>query len=166
MTTYHTLTNAKGSWRVSLHAPDNRPHGPSNGAEAICMIDDATTVVIRQASGGLNTPGGPPVDGESGENTMIREVLEQACCEVLSWQLMAFARSECVNGPETGAITVRDMYLARVELLPWVQPETRAIERILVLLDQLVETMSADWVGLDAFSQELVALATEALPDL
>lgn len=97
---------------------------------------------------------------------MIREVREEAVAEVTSWTLIAFARSECLEGERKGHIMVRDMYVARVELLPWVQPDSEIVERMTVPIDQLVPTMSADWQGLDEFSETLVSLARKALVDI
>lgn len=166
MNTTHLLTDASGTWRVSLHAPDDRPEGDPHGSEAICMIDDTTTVLVRNIHGRLNTPGGHPEAGEISEETMIREVREEACAEVTSWQLIAYARSECLEGNELGKVMVRDMYVARVELLPWVQSEFEIAERLVVPLKNLVTIMSADWQGLDDFSTELVILAQHALADI
>lgn len=166
MTTFHTLTDSSGTWRVSLHAPDDRPEGAPHGSEAICMIDDETTVLVRNTAGRLNTPGGHPERGETSEETMIREVREETVAEVTSWSLIAFARSECLEGERLGHVMVRDMYVARVELLPWVEPDFEIVERITVPIDRLVSTMSADWQGLDEFSHQLVALAREALADI
>jgi ADP-ribose pyrophosphatase YjhB (NUDIX family) len=166
LTTYHTLEDASGIWRVSLHAPDDRPVGAAHGSEAICMVDDATTVLVRSTSGRLNTPGGHPEAGESSETTMVRKVREEACAEVTSWQLIAFARSECLEGERNGTVMVRDMYVARVDLMPWVQPPTETVERLSVPLADLVAIMSEDWRGLDDFSAELVALAQYASADI
>lgn len=166
MTTYHTLTDSSGTWKVSLHAPDDRPKGAPHGSEAICMIDDENTVLVRNTAGRLNTPGGHPEPGETSEETMIREVREEACAEVSSWQLIAFARSECLAGERNGHVMVRDMYVARVDLLPWETPATEIIERLIVPINQLVETMSADWQGLNEFSHELVDVALDALEDI
>lgn len=166
MTTYHILTDASGSWKVSLHPPDERPDGAPHGSEAICMIDDVQTVLVKDTSGRLNTPGGHPEADESSEATMIREVREEACAEVTSWQLIAYARSECLEGDRQGHVMVRDMYIARVNILPWQQPEHEIVERRIVPLNELVAIMSVDWPGLDEFSAELVALAREALPDI
>lgn len=130
------------------------------------MIDDATTVLVRNTEGRLNTPGGHPEEGESSEATMIREVREEACAEVTSWQLIAFARSECLKGERKGTVMVRDMYVVRVELLPWEQPPSEIVERLAVPIGDLVSIMSADWQGLDAFSQELVNLALEGLREI
>ena len=166
MTTYHTLTDSSGTWRVSLHSPDAKPEGAPHGSEAICMIDDTQTVLVRNVNGRLNTPGGHPEPGESSVETMIREVKEEAVAEVTSSKLIAYARSECLEGERKGHIMIRDMYIARVNLLPWVQPDLEIEERLIVPLADLVRIMSADWQGLDAFSEELVGLATAALPEI
>lgn len=97
---------------------------------------------------------------------MIREVREEACSDVTSWQLIAFARSECLQGERKGHVMVRDMYVARVELLPWQQPEHEIVERLIVPIGDLASIMSADWRGLDDFSAELVALAMASIPYL
>lgn len=166
MTTYHTLTDASGTWKVSLHAPGDRPEGAPHGSEAICMVDDAQTVIVKNTSGRLNTPGGHPEPGESSEQTMIREVGEEAVANVTVWQLIAYARSECLAGERVGHVMVRDMYIARVELLPWVQPNFEIVERLVVPLADLTSIMRADWAGLDDFSDELVALAQHALSEI
>lgn len=166
MTTYHRLTDASGTWKVSLHPPDDRPAGANHGSEAICMLNDIETVLIRSTAGRLNTPGGRPEVGETSEDTMIREVREEACAEVTSWQLLAYARSECLEGEYPGHVMVRDMYLARVQLLPWEGADDDTAERLIVPLDDLDQIMAADWPGLDSFSEELVALAREAIADI
>ena len=166
MTTYHTLTDGSSTWKVSLHTPDDCPEGKPHGSEAICMIDNDQTVIVKNTSGRLNTPGGHPEPGESSEQTMIREVREEAVAEVTTWQLLAYARSECVAGAREGHVMVRDMYIARVELLPWIQPPAEIVERQVVPLAHLPAIMSADWLGLDAFSEELVALAKIGLAEI
>lgn len=166
MTTYHRLTDSSGTWKVSLHPPDDRPHGANQGSEAICMLDDIETVLVRSTSGRLNTPGGHPKDGESSEDTMIREVREEACAQVTSWQLLGYARSECLEGDRAGHVMVRDMYVARVVLQPWVQPGEEVLERLIVPLDELPQLMAVDWPGLDDYSGELLALAKVALKDI
>lgn len=166
MTATHTLTEPTGTWRVSLHQPNDRPDGDAHGSEAICMIDDRQTVLVRNANGRLNTPGGHPEPGETSEDTVRREVREEACAEITACRLIAFARSEGIAGPESGKTMVRDMYVARVTLLPWETPEKEIIERLVVPLDDLLGIMAADWPGLDAFSQELVDLAMAGLDSL
>jgi 8-oxo-dGTP pyrophosphatase MutT (NUDIX family) len=166
MTTYHRLTDASGTWKVSLQPPDERPEGANQGSEAICMLDDIETVLVRSTSGRLNTPGGRAEEGESSDETMIREVREEACAEVTSWQLLGYARSECLEGERPGHVMVRDMYIARVQLMPWHCTDEETMERLIVPLDDLPPIMAVDWPGLDDFSAELVALAKVALADI
>lgn len=166
MTTYHTLSEPNAVWRVSLHGPDDRPEGEPHGSEAIIMIDDEQTVLVRNVNGRLNTPGGHSEPGETSAETMIREVREEACADVIAYAPIAFARSECLEGERPGFVMVRDMYVARVNLLPWQQPEFEIVERLIVPIADLVGIMSADWPGLDAFSQELVDLAIGGLAGL
>jgi 8-oxo-dGTP pyrophosphatase MutT (NUDIX family) len=128
------------------------------------MLDDIATVLVRSASGRLNTPGGHPEQGESSEQTMIREVREEACAEVTSWQLLGYARSECLGSDKPGHVMVRDMYIARVQLMPWECEET--MERFIVPLDEIPQLMAVDWPGLDDYSAELVAQAKVALEDI
>ncbi|MCO5226495.1 MAG: hypothetical protein M9953_14240 [Thermomicrobiales bacterium] len=164
MTEYTFVTN-HGRWKVTLHAPDDRPEGDFGGAEAIIMTDDTTTVLVREASGRLNTPGDRPREGESIEEATIRAVREKACAAVNNSTLIAYTRTERLDGPNAGVITVGSMSVARVTLLPW-SPSEGIVERVEVPLDDLAEIMSADWVGLEDFSVELVARAQHALMDL
>ena len=64
-------------------------------------------------------PGGRPKDGEDWGQVLRREMLEEACAQVLDARLLGFARSECLGGHEHGLILVRSIWLARVEVLPW-----------------------------------------------
>jgi len=57
--------------------------------------------------------------GEDWEQVLRREMLEEACAQVLDARLLGFARSECLGGHEDGLILVRSIWLARVEVLPW-----------------------------------------------
>lgn len=162
MTTYH-LRDASGTWAVTLHSPDARPTGEDHGSEAICMINDTTTVLVRTAGGRLNTPAGHAEPGESSEETMIREVLEEAQADVTAYRLIGYARSEAIEGPEKGKVLVRDMYVARVALREWAGPNDEIVERLVIPLDDLVLVMGADWPGLDAFTLRLMTLTREAL---
>ncbi|MCO5216886.1 MAG: hypothetical protein M9953_08040 [Thermomicrobiales bacterium] len=161
-TTYYTLTSGSGSWKVSLHSPDDRPTGEFGGAEAIIMIDDVTTVLVREDSGRLNTPGAHPHDGETIEDAMHRAVREKACAEVVSSALIAYTRTERLDGPNAGKIMIGSMSVARATMLPW-EASAGVIKRVEVPLDDLVTIMSADWAGLDDFSVELVARAKRSL---
>ena len=53
-----------------------------------------------------------------------------------------------------------------MKLLPWQQPVEEITERIVLPVDEMVAVMDIDWPGLATFSQELLDLALDALPDI
>lgn len=165
MDTSYMLEIGTARCRVSLHDPAHRPEGEVGGSEAIILIDDDTTVLVREEGGRLNTPGDRPQMGESLADAATRAVREKACAEVIGIAPIAYTRTERLGGPDAGKIIVGCMHIARVTLLPWVA-SAGIEERVEVSLADLAATMSADWIGLEDFSNELVRLAAEALPRL
>jgi hypothetical protein len=65
---------------------------------------------------------GPAGAGGSWEDTLRREMLEEACAVVMDARLLGFVRSRCLAGHERGLVLVRSIWRAQVRLLPW-QPE-------------------------------------------
>src|SRR5256885_1951723 len=55
----------------------------------------------------------------SWEQTLRREMDEEACATVVGARLLGFTRGECVAGPERGLVLVRSVWRADVELRPW-----------------------------------------------
>ncbi len=64
-------------------------------------------------------PTGRPEGNESIEETLHREMREEACVHVVSARLLGFARGECVEGHEEGLVLVRSYWRAEVEMEPW-----------------------------------------------
>ena len=62
---------------------------------------------------------GGPEPGESWEQTLRREMDEEACATVVRARLLGFTRGQCVTGPERGRVLVRSVWRADVELRPW-----------------------------------------------
>jgi ADP-ribose pyrophosphatase YjhB (NUDIX family) len=67
-------------------------------------------------------PGGRPEGGESWEDTLRREMLEEVCAVVTEARLLGFVRSRCLTGAEQGRVLVRSIWRAEVRLLAW-EPE-------------------------------------------
>src|SRR6266567_1818038 len=106
-------------WLVSWHPPPEPPDGTPHGAEGVCVTADGDVVVISPDGKRWDLPGGRPEPGESWEQTLRREMDEEACATVVRARLLGFTRGQCVAGPERGRVLVRSVWRADVELRPW-----------------------------------------------
>ncbi len=106
-------------WAVSWHPPPTPPDGIPHGAEGICVTDDSKIVWISDDGERWSFPAGRPEGTESWEQTLHREMLEEACATVVRARLLGFVRGECVDGREQGRILVRSLWRADVELGRW-----------------------------------------------
>jgi ADP-ribose pyrophosphatase YjhB (NUDIX family) len=77
-------------------------------------------VVLISPDGTIwDLPAGRPEPGESWEQTLHREMDEEACATVAAARLLGFTRGQCVAGPERGLVLIRSVWRADVELRPW-----------------------------------------------
>jgi len=106
-------------WVVSWYPPGPVPAGRPHGVNAFCVTGDDGVVLISRDGERWGWPGGRPEQGESGDETLRREMLEEACAAVLKARLLGFTRSTCRRGPERGLVLVRGIWRAEVDLLPW-----------------------------------------------
>jgi ADP-ribose pyrophosphatase YjhB (NUDIX family) len=83
-------------------------------------VTPAGEIVLISPDGKLwDLPAGRPETVETWEDTLRREMLEEACATVLEATLLGFTRGVCVQGPERGRVLVRSVWRAEVELAPW-----------------------------------------------
>jgi len=85
----------------------------------VSVTADGDIVVISPDGTIWNLPAGRPEPGESWEQTLRREMDEDACATVAGARLLGFTRGQCVTGPECGRVLVRSVWRADVELRPW-----------------------------------------------
>lgn len=111
-----------GDWRMAWHPPGDAPPGQPFGANAFCVTTDGEVVLISPDGSRWGWPGGRPEPGESWEDTLRREMLEETCSTVTDARLLGFVRSRCLTGHEKGLVIVRSIWRAEVRLHPW-QPE-------------------------------------------
>jgi len=116
------VTAGGGGWTMSWHPPGEAPPGQAHGANAFCVTADGGVVLISRDGSRWGWPGGRPERGESWEDTLRREMLEEACAIVTGARLLGFVRSRCLGRPEQGLVLVRSIWRAEVTLLPW-RPE-------------------------------------------
>jgi ADP-ribose pyrophosphatase YjhB (NUDIX family) len=108
-----------GDWLVAWLPPTAVPDGIAHGANALCVTADDHVVLISNDGKRWGWPGGRPEGAESWEQTLRREVLEEACAVVVDARLLGFCRSVCLTGPERGRTLARSIWLTEVELMPW-----------------------------------------------
>lgn len=109
-------------WMTSWHPPMSEPSGKNHGSAGICVTPNQRLLLISSDGQSWDLPGGRPEAGEDWEQTLRREVLEEACAIVRQAHLLGFSRGRCVGGTEKGLILVRSIWRAEVELLEW-RPE-------------------------------------------
>src|SRR5262249_5504324 len=93
-----------GDWLIAWHPPTVVPEGVAHGANAFCVTADARVVLISADGERWGWPGGRPEGNESWEQTLRREVLEEACAAVIDPRLLGFCRAVCLTGPESGLV--------------------------------------------------------------
>lgn len=118
-------------WLASWHSPDTPPQGTPHGSAGVCVTADGQIVLISHDGVGWDVPAGRPEQHETDEETLCREMLEEACATVVSARLLGFCRSECIMGPQVGLVLVRSFWRADVTLAPW-QPQFEIQHRLLV----------------------------------
>ena len=128
-------------WLASWHPPDGVPDGTPHGSSGICMIGTGEIIVISEDGVHWDLPGGRPEGNETWEETLRREVLEEACATVVQARLLGFCRSACVAGPQAGQVLVRSLWRAQVDLAPW-SPQFETTQRRAVVPAALVDQIT------------------------
>jgi len=126
-----------GDWLIAWLPPTADPDGVAHGANAFCITADDSVVLISDDGRRWGWPGGRPEGDESWEQTLRREVLEEACATVVDARLLGFCRAACLTGPERGLTLARSIWLAKVELMPW-EPRFEIAHRRVVPAAELV----------------------------
>jgi ADP-ribose pyrophosphatase YjhB (NUDIX family) len=104
---------------VSWHAPPVAPSGLPFGATGVCVTSDRRIILVSRDGELWGLPGGRPEGDESPEETLRREILEEACANVTEAQLLGFCRISDIGGPGAGIVKVRSVFLAAVEVQDW-----------------------------------------------
>ena len=119
----------------------DEPEGKCHGSAGICVTDKGEIVLITQDGQNWGFPGGRPEGDESWEETLRREVMEEACVEVTNAKLLGFHRGECISGHEKGLVLVRSLWLANVQIREWL-PEPDTLDRKVVPPHQVLSELA------------------------
>jgi ADP-ribose pyrophosphatase YjhB (NUDIX family) len=86
----------------------------------VCITGTGQLVLISNDQRHWGFPGGRPEGNESPEETLRREILEEACAVVVGTpRLLGLVRSRCARGWQQGLVLVRSCWRANVEVGPW-----------------------------------------------
>jgi 8-oxo-dGTP pyrophosphatase MutT (NUDIX family) len=114
-----TVTGAGQEWLVSWHPPGDPPSGTPHGSAALCFVTPECIALVSRDGERWGLPGGRPEGDETWNDTLCREVEEEACATVVEAHLLGFSRGQCVSGGQLGTVLVRAFWHAQVELAPW-----------------------------------------------
>jgi 8-oxo-dGTP pyrophosphatase MutT (NUDIX family) len=106
-------------WLVSWHGPESVPAGTRHGSAGICVTNGGELVLVSADAERWELPAGRPEGAETWEETLRREVLEEACATVGAARLLGFSRGRCTRGHEAGLVLVRSIWFAHVVLASW-----------------------------------------------
>jgi hypothetical protein len=131
-------------WLQSWHPPTTPPDGKPHGSAGICVVRSGEVVAISDDNVSWDLPAGRPEGNEDWEQTLRREVLEEACAVITQARLLGFARGRCVEGSEAGRTLVRSIWLARVTLNDWL-PQFEIRHRKLVPFGECISVVLPEY---------------------
>lgn len=128
----HTNVNRKGEGlELAWFGSGEKPPGRDHGASGICLVESRSIVLVTRNGVSWDLPGGRPELNEDPEQTLEREVQEEACADMLNATHAGYGQATCRTGPHAGQVIVRTLWVADVTLGEW-NPGSETIERIIV----------------------------------
>jgi len=118
----------------------------------VCFAPDDRIVMISSDGNTWNIPGGHPENGESLEDALNREVLEEACCEVTELSLLGWQH---VRDLQDNSVHYQMRYCCRVRVHPF-EPRHEVTHRKLIDPDAFLQTLE---YGHSVIAAELLRLA-------
>jgi len=101
------------TWRDANFAP---PTGPENQASGICFTEDGMVVLVTTDGQTWMLPGGHTEPGESAEDTLVREVNEEACATVTDLNYLGSQEVRDLADSIGSTVHYQALFWARVRL--------------------------------------------------
>lgn len=125
-----------------LEAPRAIPDHEVGRSEAITMTAGGQVVAVGEGEPLVwGWPGGRREPGESLEETLRREVAEEACARVIDHRLLGYQRFAYLVGDEVDYVRTDAMFWARVGLEPFEARFETTARRLMTASEALVEPM-------------------------
>lgn len=142
-----------------LPAPFEPPRNAITQVSGICFTSAGKIVLVAGRQGYWALPGGRPEPNDTLEQTLAREVREEACAVVRRSAYLGAQQVNDPNDPDGPHVYYQARYWARVELRRF-RPKLETAQRILVAPPAFVDTLK--WASA-AIAQALLdaALAVE-----
>jgi len=111
-----------------------------NQCQAVPFVDENNIVLFKHIDGYYSLPGGTVEKGESFEETLKREVMEESACEILESQLIGYVKDTELS---SGKVKYQLRYWAKVKPLdqPIQDPAGKAIGREIVNINEANEKL-------------------------
>jgi ADP-ribose pyrophosphatase YjhB (NUDIX family) len=100
-------------------------------AYGLCFTGEGLVVLVRLPCYGWTLPGGTVEPGEHPDDTLVREVHEEACARVVRSRYLASQHVWDPEAPDGRSSHYQSRFWARVELSLWA-PQHETVERCLV----------------------------------
>lgn len=106
------IETAGQRWMMSWHSPPYAPVGRLHGSAGLCVVG-SDLVLVTTDGVTWDFPAGRPEGDESWEETLRREVLEEACAVVTSARLLGFSRGRSLlvfSQSNTRIVVIRESF--------------------------------------------------------
>jgi 8-oxo-dGTP pyrophosphatase MutT (NUDIX family) len=117
------------------------PDGSVTHAYGLCFESGGRVVLVQLDDGFWTLPGGQVEPGEIPLDTLVREVTEEACAQVVRARYLACQHVCDPHAPEGPISHYQARFWARVDVGPW-RPRHETVARTLVTPGQVTSTLS------------------------